>query len=99
MNISPFFTPYLHERFTQDMTLRKLHSSTQVGYLRAVNKLCDYLMHSPETATDEELRLFQLFMVTQGDPPKLRAIPFPIPRLAPVTSATLSCRGFIQFSV
>lgn len=67
MNISPFFTPSLHERFTQDMTLRKLHSSTQVGYIRAVNKLCDYLMHSPETATDEELRLFQLFMVTQGD--------------------------------
>lgn len=66
MNISPFFTPSLHERFTQDLTLRKLNSHTQVGYIRAVNRLCDYLMHSPETATDEELRLFQLFMVNDG---------------------------------
>lgn len=67
MKISIYLPPSLHTRFSEDMTIRKLNIHTQADYLRSVNKLCDYLMHSPETATDEELRLFQLFMVNQGD--------------------------------
>lgn len=67
MNISIYFDPALRQRMNDDMTMRKLAAQTQIGYIRAVNKLCEYLQHHPETATDEELRKFQLFMVNQGD--------------------------------
>ena len=45
------------------MAIRKLAVGSQIAYYRGVNKLCEYLQHSPETATYEELRKFQLFMV------------------------------------
>ena len=48
------------------MILRKLATNTQISYIRGVNKLCEFLQHSPETSTQEELREFQLFMVTHG---------------------------------
>ena len=48
------------------MTLRKLSPKTQSGYIRAVKNLTRYLGHSPDTATAEELRKFQLHMVDQG---------------------------------
>ena len=56
--ISPF-----RQRMIDDMTLRKLAPHTQEGYIRAVKKLARYLEHSPDTATAEELRGFQLHMV------------------------------------
>lgn len=67
MDISIYFPPRLHERFTADMTMRKLNPKTQIGYLRSVNKLCDFLQHSPEEATAEQLREFQLAMVHRGE--------------------------------
>ncbi len=57
----------LRQRMIEDMTLRKLGPSTQTGYIRAVVKLTRYLGRSPDTATAEDLRLFQLHMVQQGD--------------------------------
>lgn len=48
------------------MIMRKLATKTQIAYIRGVNKLCDYLQHSPKTTTQEELREFQLFMVHHG---------------------------------
>ncbi len=56
----------LRQRMIDDMDLRKLSPSTQVGYIRAVKKLNRYLKHSPHTATTEELRCFQLYMVKTG---------------------------------
>ena len=53
----------LRQRMIEDMTLRKLNSSTQIGYIRAVVKLTRYLGRSPDTATAEDLRRFQLHMV------------------------------------
>jgi len=50
----------------EDMTLRKLGPSTQTGYIRAVVKFARYLGQSPDTATAEDLRLFQLQMVEHG---------------------------------
>jgi site-specific recombinase XerD len=50
----------------EDMTLRKLGPSTQTGYIRAVVKFAQYLGQSPDTATAEDLRLFQLHLVEQG---------------------------------
>ncbi|KGJ96000.1 tyrosine-type recombinase/integrase [Thalassotalea sp. ND16A] len=67
MNISIHFDNALRQRINDDMTMRKLATKTQIAYIRAINKLCEYLQHSPETATDEELREFQLFMVNNGD--------------------------------
>jgi len=56
----------LRQRMIDDMTLRKLSPKTQSGYIRAVKNLTRYLGHSPDTATAEELRKFQLHMVDQG---------------------------------
>ncbi len=56
----------LRKRLIEDVQMRKLSPATQASYIRAVTKLTDYLKHSPETATAEELRDFQLHMVNQG---------------------------------
>jgi site-specific recombinase XerD len=50
----------------EDMTMRKLSPKTQSGYIRAVRKLARFLGHSPDTATAEELRCFQLHLVELG---------------------------------
>ena len=67
MNQSTKTISPLRQRMIEDMMLRKLGLSTQTGYLRAVVKLNRYLGRSPDTATAEDLRLFQLHMVQQGD--------------------------------
>jgi len=59
----------LRQRMIDDMTLRKLNEKTMVGYIRAVKKLTQYLGRSPETATAEDLRLFQLHLVSHGTSP------------------------------
>ena len=56
----------LRQRLIDDMRLRKLAPKTQLGYIRAVKKLALYLGHSPHTATSEELRNFQLYLVNRG---------------------------------
>ncbi len=56
----------LRQRFIEDMSLRKLAPRTQSGYIRAVKTLAQFLDHSPHTATPEELRRFQLQMVSNG---------------------------------
>ena len=48
------------------MQLRKLPPRNQSIYIRAVKKLAVYLGHSPDTATREDLRQFQLHLVDQG---------------------------------
>ena len=56
----------IHQRMIEDMTMRRLSSKTQIGYLRGVRKLAAYLKRSPEDATAEELRQFQLAMADSG---------------------------------
>ena len=56
----------LRQRMIDDMRLRKLSSKTQSGYIRAVKNLARYLGHAPDTATAEELRKFQLYLVDRG---------------------------------
>ena len=56
----------LRQRMIEDMNLRKLAPKTQDAYIRAVKKLGDYLGHSPHTASKEDLRQFQLYLVNQG---------------------------------
>jgi site-specific recombinase XerD len=49
-----------------DMSLRKLKPVTQAAYLRAVVRLTRFLRQSPDTATPEDLRQFQLHLTTSG---------------------------------
>lgn len=51
------------------MRLRKLAPHTQAGYIRAVRKLAGYLRRPPDTATVEDLRIFQLHLVDRGTSP------------------------------
>jgi integrase/recombinase XerD len=56
----------LRQRMTDDMALRKLKPGTQTAYLRAVVKLNRFLRQSPDSATPEDLRQFQLHLATSG---------------------------------
>lgn len=58
-------TPLRH-RMIEDMRLRKMAEHTQDGYLRAVRKLAAFLHRSPDTASVEDLRRFQLHLVDSG---------------------------------
>jgi integrase/recombinase XerD len=59
----------LRQRMIEDMRMRKLNPHTQDGYIRAVRKFTNYLGHSPDTATVEDLRNFQLHLVDHGVSP------------------------------
>jgi site-specific recombinase XerD len=53
----------------EDMRLRKLEPKTQSAYVRAVRKLAAFIGRSPDTASAEDLRRFQLHMVDSGASP------------------------------
>jgi len=59
----------LRQRMIDDMRMRKLERKTQEGYIRAVCKLAAFLRRSPDSATVEDLRRFQLHLVDQGISP------------------------------
>ena len=63
-NVSP-----LRVRMIEDMRMRKLAPKTQSSYIRAVRHFAGYLGRSPDTATVEELRNFQLHLVDRGTSP------------------------------
>ena len=65
---STAITP-LRQRMLDDMRMRKLEPKTQEAYIRAVRKLAAFLKRSPDTATIEDLRNFQLHMVDSGTSP------------------------------
>jgi len=46
----------------EDMTVRNFSAATQRNYIRAVKNLAIFLGRSPDTATPEDLRLFQLHL-------------------------------------
>jgi len=56
----------LRQRMIDDMTLRKLSPKTQAAYLRAVVKFTRFFGRSPDLASPEDLRAFQLQQVEQG---------------------------------
>jgi integrase/recombinase XerD len=59
----------LRQRMLDDMRMRKLEPKTQEAYIRAVRKLAGHLKRSPDTATVEDLRSFQLHLVDSGTSP------------------------------
>ncbi len=56
----------LRQRMLDDMTLRMLHAKTQAAYVRAVKNFTRFFGRSPELASAEDLRSYQLHMVEQG---------------------------------
>lgn len=59
----------LRQRMIDDMRMRKLNPKTQTGYIRAVRNFTQYLGRSPDTATVEDLRNYQLHLVDTGTSP------------------------------
>src|SRR6266581_3789533 len=56
----------LRRRMIEDMTIRKLGRKTQQNYIQIIKKLAAFLARSPDTATFEDLRRFQLHVVASG---------------------------------
>jgi site-specific recombinase XerD len=52
----------LRQRMIEDMTVRHFKEKVQKDYIRHVTNFKDFLGRSPDTATSEDLRLFQLHM-------------------------------------
>jgi site-specific recombinase XerD len=50
----------------EDMTSRQLAKGTQVGHIRACKRFAAWLKRSPDTATVDEVRLFQLHLMETG---------------------------------
>jgi integrase/recombinase XerD len=53
-------TSPLRQRMLDDMNMRRFTPDTQRDYIRAVKKLAAFLGRSPDSATAEDLRAFQL---------------------------------------
>jgi integrase/recombinase XerD len=62
-------TSPLRQRMIEDMRMRKLSSKTQGSYIRAVRHFAGFLGHSPDTASAEDLRRYQLHCVDRGVSP------------------------------
>jgi integrase/recombinase XerD len=56
----------LRRRMIDDMTMRKFAPRTQEGYIRAVKGFSAFLGASPDTASFEDLRRYQLHLVSTG---------------------------------
>ena len=69
MNSSTQAPSPLRQRMIDDMRMRKLAPKTQSHYLRAVLRFAGYLGRSPDTATIEDLRNYQLHLVDHGISP------------------------------
>ena len=55
----------LRQRMIEDMTARRFKEKVQKDYVRHVRTFAEFLGRSPDTATSEDLRRFQLHMAQQ----------------------------------
>ena len=56
----------LRRRMIEDMTIRKFTPRTQEGYIRAVRNFSAFLGASPDKASFEDVRRYQLHLVSSG---------------------------------
>jgi len=56
----------LRRRMTEDMTVRNLSPATQRSYLHAVTKFSRYFSRSPDRLSVEDVRAFQVHLVSTG---------------------------------
>jgi integrase/recombinase XerD len=59
-------TTPLRERMIEDMRIRGMGEKAQHAHIRAIKNFAAYLGHSPDAATPEELRSYQLQMTDAG---------------------------------
>jgi integrase/recombinase XerD len=55
-------TTALRQRMIEDMRIRAIGETTQKGHIRAIKHFATFLGRSPDTATPDELRAYQLHM-------------------------------------
>jgi integrase/recombinase XerD len=64
----------LRRRMIEDMTVRNFLETTQKDYIRHVKNLTAFLGRAPDTATAEDLRLYQLHLTDTGvGPPTINS--------------------------
>jgi integrase/recombinase XerD len=64
----------LRRRMIADMTIRTFSEKTQREYIRQIAAFASFLGRSPDTATGDDIRRFQLAQVEQGaQPPKMNS--------------------------
>jgi len=56
----------LRHRMIEDMSLRNFAPRTQAAYIRGCKRFVAFLKRSPDTATAEDVRLFQLHLAEMG---------------------------------
>ena len=56
----------LRQRLIEDMTIRRLSPKTQHDYIRHVKSFADFLGRSPDKATAEDVRRYQLRLASTG---------------------------------
>ena len=56
----------LRQRMIEDMNARKLCAGTQRGHIRSCKRFAAFLQRSPETASFEDIRRFQLHLAETG---------------------------------
>jgi len=62
----------LRRRMIEDMTIRKLSPKTQQGYIRTIKDLAAFIGRSPDKASFEDIRRFQLHLATRGTSTPMR---------------------------
>jgi integrase/recombinase XerD len=62
-------TTPLRERMIEDMRIRGMGEKAQKAHIRAIKDFAAFLKRSPDTATPEELRAYQLHMTNAGITP------------------------------
>jgi site-specific recombinase XerD len=56
----------LRQRLTEDMAIRRLGPKTQQHYIRHVKRFADFLGHSADKATAEDVHRYQLWLASIG---------------------------------
>ncbi len=56
----------LRQRMIEDMAARNLNRHTQRSHISSCKRFAAYLKRSPDTATADEVRLFQLHLIESG---------------------------------
>jgi site-specific recombinase XerD len=64
-------TTPLRARMIEDMRIRGLGDKSRQAHIRAIKDFAAFLGHSPDTATPEELRAYQLHMTDTGVTPSV----------------------------
>ena len=64
----------LRRRMIADMTVRSFSDKTQHEYIRQIETFARFLGRSPDSASGDDIRRFQLAQVEQGaQPPKMNS--------------------------